>query len=559
MHDSHSYLPEINNHTNSQLGKNTNKLLAKLSPQVYVQGIKTYRLAIAGTAEYTASQGGTKARAFASMVTTINRVNQVYQTDLGIQLELVGGEEIIYTDPTTDPYTDNSAGSLLSENINNLSENFGVEKFDIGHVFSSSALGGFSLVGVACMESTNGTTGQVRGIKAAGVTGVSGSQSDIYYVAHEIGHQLGATHSFNSTQGYCASGRVHETAVEPGSGSSIMSYSGFCGSDDIQSNNDVMFHGASISQISDYTRAQEGGQCGTNHSSTGSPPSVSAGEDITIPASTPYILDGTGSGASYTWDQMDAGSASQVSIDSGDNAIVRTLLPSGSPDRYIPRLTDLFSNRTTLGEMLPQTDRTLNFALIARGAGIGSDSKVVTVVDTGAIFNVLSQSTSQNLSKGKPLEVLWEVAGTDVTPIACSEVDIRLLRADGVENILLDKTSNDGSEIFDIPLTTPDMSGARIMVACSNKSFFQISKGSISIQKPIVDSVPPVIRIIGANPLTLIKGANYIEKGASVFDNIDKNLLAIVIGEVDATKVGQYKVTIQRLMLLAMRPISIEL
>ena len=200
-------------------------------------------------------------------------------------------------------------------------------------------------------------------------------------LAHEIGHQLGANHSFNSTQGAnCSNGRSGEVAVEPGSGSSIMSYSGLCGSDNLINNpRDDYFHFASITQISNYTRFGSGANCGTN--STGSAPSANAGADVKIPANTPFLLDGTASGGTSSWDQIDIGSASAVDVDTGDNAIIRHNIPSSEQDRYIPTLADLFAGTTTKGEKLPSTSRELNFAYVVRNGGISSDKKFIDVTN----------------------------------------------------------------------------------------------------------------------------------------------------------------------------------
>lgn len=530
-HDDHS----------SSLNYSQKKTLKKGFSQSPVDSLVTYRLAIAGTAEYTASQGGTKASAFASIVTTINRVNQVYQQDLGINLQLVSGEDIVYTNAKEDPYSSESAGLLLQENINNLSTNFGAENFDIGHLFTQGSQGGLSLIGVACSDRVDSQTGLTIATKAGGITGIPSPQGavfSLYYIAHEIGHQLGATHTFNSAQQSCGSGRMQVTAVEPGSGSSIMAYSGFCGSDNLQSNSDSMFHWASISQINQHTRSKS---CG-NVSSVSGLPIANAGEDIIIPVSTPFLLKGSVSSGSYTWDQMDTGSASSVNVDVGNNAIVRTLLPSGNPDRYIPRLSDLFTNRNSSGEILPNTERSLNFAFVVRGGGVSSDSKTVTVVDTGSLFKVLSQASSETLFIGKPVDITWQVADTDTAPINCSAVDIKLLRVDGSENILLENTANDGSETLTIPASIPEMTNARMMVACSTQSFFQVSTGAITVKEKPKDVTPPLITLQGASLTQVVLGKEYVELGAKVHDNIDANLTVEISGEVDTQKIGQYKI-----------------
>ena len=215
------------------------------------------------------------------MVTTINRVNQIYARDIGISLQLVSGEDLIYTNAATDPYTNNSsAAALVSDNITNMTA-YGNANFDLGHVFTRGSLGGLAYVGVACVNSANG--GALTSAKAGGATGTSspaGESFSIEYVAHEIGHQLGADHTFNSTQSGCGGGnRSGDTAVEPGSGSTIMSYSGLCGSDNIQSSSDAMFHFASISQINSYTRSGAG-NCGTNTSTGNQNPVANAGGSI---------------------------------------------------------------------------------------------------------------------------------------------------------------------------------------------------------------------------------------------------------------------------------------
>ena len=75
----------------------------------------------------------------------------------------------------------------------------------------------------------------------------TGDRFYIDYVAHEIGHQLGAEHTFNGTS---VSAEVPTVAgsVEPGSGSTI-ALPGICGVENLQDNSDATFHANSILEI----------------------------------------------------------------------------------------------------------------------------------------------------------------------------------------------------------------------------------------------------------------------------------------------------------------------
>ncbi len=555
VHGEHSILSKKETH---QLSAKTLKI--KELAQIPAKNLITYKLAVASTAEFTAQLGG-KSLAYSSIVTTINRVNEIYQRDIGITLQLVTGEQFVYTNAATDPYTNSDTKSLVNENAINLANNFGVANFDIGHVFAQGALGGLAYVGVACADSARisdpanpAQTIILNGIKGGGATGITDPQGEIFsvdFVSHEIGHQLGAHHTFNSMKGYCGgNGRSDEAAVEPGSGSTIMAYSGLCDEDSLQNDADAMFHWKSIEQINNYTRIADpagydnGSACGVR-TSTGLQLVADAGGDNIIPVNTPFLLDGsaTGVNASYTWDQIDIGTASAVNDDRGNNAIIRALLPSANPDRYIPRLSDLFAGTSTVGEMLPQTVRDLNFAFVVRdgSGGIGSDFKKISTKSTSG-FSVLSQSNNQTLSTLQAINVNWNVGGTNAAPINCSKVNIQLLRVNGVKNMLLADTNNDGSEQFDIPSATPVMTDARIMVACSSQPFFQISSGKITIQQG-VDNTAPVITITGSNTIEIVKGQTYTDAGATATDDFDSIVSVITTGTVDTKTLGTYTIT----------------
>ena len=203
--------------------------------------LRTYRLALAATGEYTDFHRGTVNLALAAQATTMNRVNMVYRRDMAILMEIVPNNDlIVYTNANTDPYTDGNAGAMINQVVNDCNNNIGIKNYDIGHVFSIAGAG-LAGLGVGCSAG-----------KARGVTGIGepiGDPFDIDYVSHEMGHQFGCNHTQNNS---CQ--RNTGTAYEPGSASTIMGYAGIC-TPNVQNNSDDHFHAISLQEMSDFITA----------------------------------------------------------------------------------------------------------------------------------------------------------------------------------------------------------------------------------------------------------------------------------------------------------------
>src|SRR2546430_5412265 len=147
--------------------------------------LRTYRLAVSATGEYTTFLGGVP-QAVAQITTTVNRVSGIYASELSIRFTLVATR--VFTDKDTDPFTDGDPDTMRGENQTELDNNVGSANYDIGHVLGAAGGGGLASVGVACANSS----------KAKGATSLgfpSGDGFDVDFVAHEIGHQLGARHT----------------------------------------------------------------------------------------------------------------------------------------------------------------------------------------------------------------------------------------------------------------------------------------------------------------------------------------------------------------------------
>lgn len=450
--------------------------------------LRTYRLACAATGEYTAYHGGTVAAGLAAVTTTVNRVNGVYEKDFAVRMVLIANNDvIIYTNASTDPYTNANGSTMLGQNQTNLDNVIGSANYDFGHVVSTGG-GGVAYLGVIC----------VNGQKARGVTGSGapiGDPFDIDYVAHEMGHQFGGNHTFNSTTSSCGGGnRNASTAWEPGSASTIMGYAGICGSSNLQNNSDPYFHSGNFTEIVNYVQNGNGNSCAQITATGNTPPvvTVPAG-GFTIPVRTPFKLTGAATDAenqnslTYCWEEMDLGPAGVPNSPSGNAPIFRSFIPDTTPARTFPKLSNLLNNTQTIGEILPTYTRTLSFRLTVRDnnpAGGGNNYELVSfnVSDLAGPFRLTSPDTSTLIwNTNIPQTVTWNIANTNTAPVNCQNVNIKLSTDGGVTYFynLVSNTPNDGSESVNLPSLNTSL--ARIKVEAADNIFFDISNYNFTL------------------------------------------------------------------------------
>lgn len=463
---------------------------------------RTYRLAMACTIEYAAyhvnaavsagslpsnaTETQKKAAVLAAMNVTVSRVNSVYENDMSLRMQLVANNtSIIFI--TSDNFNNTNAGTLISQSQTVIDGAIGFNNYDIGHTVSTGG-GGLAQKPSVC------TSSKAKGI--TGSPGPVGDPFDIDYVAHEIGHQFGADHTFNGTGGSCTGNRnggTYGTAVEPGSGSTIMAYAGIC-TNNVQSNSDAYFHAVSIAQMTAHV--QGSGNCAAIISNNNNAPVVQDLTNFTIPKGTPFVLTGNATDDSpstmtYCWEQINNGenTSNPSATTTASNPNFRSITPSVSPKRYFPAMsTILTGNLATTWEVIPNVARTLNFALTVRdnyvvnGGQTERKNMVVTVNGTAGPFKVTSQaSAGTSWMPNQTQTITWDVAGTASSPINTANVNI-LLSTDGGYNydvVLVANTPNDGSQ----QITVPNISApfCRIMVQPVNNIYFAVNSATFSI------------------------------------------------------------------------------
>lgn len=457
--------------------------------------LRTYRLAVACTGEYAVAATGsatpTIAQTLAKIITSVNRVDGVYETEVAVRMVLVATETmVIFTNASTDPFTgNNNGGTLINESQTVITNTIGSANFDIGHTFSTGG-GGLAGLGVVCSNSQ----------KASGITGSPspvGDPYDIDYVAHEIGHQFRGNHTFNSTVGNCGGGnRNGGTAVEPGSGITIMAYAGICGSQDLAPNSIAYFHAISYDEIVNFTNSGTGNSCPVTTTTGNLPPVVTGSGNFTIPSKTAFYLTGSatdpdGDALTYSWEETEVGTAGNWNANV--KPFFRSYNPVTTPSRLFPNAAVVSSGNYTVtkGEFVPQTAQNLQFRLTARDNKMGGGGVCYAIntvaTSTAGPFDISYPTTAGIFwGIGTQQTITWNVNGTNAAPVNCDSVRILLsLNGGATYSVIANSTANDGTELITAPTLSATISTCRIKVEAKGNVFYDVSNNNFTISTAV--------------------------------------------------------------------------
>ncbi|HTO16672.1 MAG TPA: zinc-dependent metalloprotease [Edaphocola sp.] len=478
---------------------NINPTRNQIAERVLGATRRTYRLAVSCTGEYALAVSGsanpTVSQILSIVTSTVNNANGLWEREMSISTKLVNSNPaILYIDPSLDPFNDDADHSaMLGENQANIDVFIGNSNYDLGHVFSASG-GGLAQLASVCSASG----------KARAQSGAAGGPTDIGTFTHEAGHQFGAGHTFTSKSGGCDGNGMPASAVEPGSGTTIMSYNGACGADNTPLMTTPMTDYYNQFNLKQMTQVfTTSGACGTT--ALGQTPVTMANINASyiIPGNTPFELIAneamntvaSNSAPSYCWEQSDVGPIDMIEANGAtatEGPTFMSLPPVKKLAREFPRYKTLAANKySDVGERLSTVARKMKFKVTARSIAqdgwgtnntIEGDVKIKVVPSTDGNFRVANPAET-TWNPGEKYTVNWSVGNT-LKPddsIMAGFVNIYLSGDGGLSFPVILATNVPNSGTFDITAPNVNTTKARLKVKAVGNIFFDVSKVNFTI------------------------------------------------------------------------------
>ncbi|MFT4758101.1 MAG: hypothetical protein ACI9XO_002818 [Paraglaciecola sp.] len=450
--------------------------------------LQTYRYAVSTTGEYSNGPGGGNVTSVMNNVATItNQLNGVFEVEAAIRFLMIDNtDELFFFDANDDPFDNGNLPTMIQQNQLETNNTIGVDNYDLGHVYGTNS-GGLASLASVCNNSQKARAGSAP---------FGTSSGSLFYltIAHEIGHQFNATHTFNLCDG---DNETPGTGYESGAGITIMSYSGAsnCGFQWIANISDNYFHNNSLERMKAFSRdANSGGSCDVAIAVGNEMPTatVTVAEDLYIPISTPFVLTGEATdpdntNLTYCWEQYDLGDPSTLGQPAATAPLFRSYPPTTNSTRIIPRLVDLVDNANNIHEVLPENSRDITFRMTVRDnddeAGAHDFDEIIfeSTSSAGPFLVTNPNAGTESWEVGDYLEVTWDVANSDNDLVNCQNVNIALSMDGGFTYpmMLLAGTANDGSAFINVPDAITAQ--ARIRVAAADNIFFDISNENFAI------------------------------------------------------------------------------
>ena len=437
--------------------------------------LSIFRLALSATGEFTDFHGGDISKVLAVMLKMVNLVNAVFERDLRVRFVLIDRtDDLIFQFANADPFT---GGNESSENQQLLDLIIGDVNYDIGHVLGGLQTVSIGKIGSVCQKGEKG-----RGVSTALVP--DGIYFTFDYFGHELAHQLGGNHTFNSV--ICNAQRNPLTAWEPGSGMSILGYPGLCKSDNLGIHVLPRFHSGSVEEISNLLLSKAYQFCGVKVSKSNIKVSPLDIENTYLPRNTPFLLHPLTSDSTswFSWESIDLGEPMSLYSISGNSPNIKMTELKSTTFRSFPDIDSLVNLVDEPGVILADYERDMSLRLVRRfESNLVWQPFNLSVKANMGPFTLVKPKKDVFYSADEPIQVEWLPANTFLPPLLADKVDVFLVDVANPDSLIFLKRNVPNLGKYSLFINENIKNATyKLGVKGTNKLFYNISYGKIVVQ-----------------------------------------------------------------------------